>query len=92
MLGAAKHAKCGSQCQQRCSPISRNTTLRIGGRVLAKIASLALIGAPPWRVGGIWMWDAFFPSLLIQFVCLKGSASHHVGGHCVVQMGLDALP
>jgi hypothetical protein len=34
----------------------------------------------------------FFPRLLIQFVCLKGGAHHHLGGRRVVQMGLEALP
>jgi hypothetical protein len=43
-----------------------------------------LIGAPPCWIGGIAIWSAFSPGVLVQRVRLKSGTGHHAGRRRVV--------
>jgi hypothetical protein len=49
-----------------------------------------------WPVGVADRWDrneaCLFPRALIQFIGLKGRATHYLGRRGLVHVGLDALP
>jgi hypothetical protein len=64
-----------------------------GGTIVgAGPVPVPLVGSPPGRILGVRMGHAFFPCVLVQFVCLKGGAGHHASRRGCVQVGLDALP
>ncbi len=59
--------------------------------IVIRAASSSLVGSATRWVAQVGMRRAFFPRILVQLVCLEGTARHHLGGQRLVQVVLDAL-
>jgi hypothetical protein len=82
-----------SQTHTRCSPVSRDITLMIGGRSVAEVPGpLRVLARRRGRSEGSGCGVPLFPRMVLACVGFEGDPHHHSRRGRLVEVGLNPLP